>query len=697
MKNIIISCLLLSSLNALSQDSAQYNNKRLQTDVFTLSACSPNLISIQRSGDNPYKNKQIPLSKLSINVNRFSAFKVENINPLRYHYYINNQSVSQFFDETDLILGNFIKDTADLKINDIEILQFFKSDYRTDKTRDEIEDSKKKINLYKDTLAILNNLSYKIIERIKKNKTMYYDTASNIIKTTVKDKEEENSYNKTKDSINTAWAKQSANLQNETDNWGRKMENQTINNNGSIIFDDIQKIKAPGYEDVQQLIANEAQKTIDNMKEIEKLIRQLSALPSDQYNQSHFESLYNNYSYYSKSDNQETIDTVINQVKKIKEFASNKGFIVDKKKLASGDELEIYRIEEFALNEKTKLAESFVIFSSLQIGKLLQSTLVNCSRFNNEINSQTCLKDIQNNIDFNLLKDSVVYTYIQDVCADLNVLINFLALDNPVFNNTVKNINDNYKLLLKFIKTLDFVSRNNAKEFTLPFSNNLRNIDLIRYSIERKDKLTGKTESYDYDIWVKGGLKVDFSVAILMSQLSDITFNKNPLFSNPVFDSASNSYTSDQRSDSFYLKKTDAGRYNFAFGGMVNLMWRTGASWITPGLSLGIAYGTGTNSKLQFLGSLSLQFGKTERLIAHFGLVAGQQQQLDISQITYNPARDILDQGNTYKVKGDFSTMAVPYNYKFVFKPFFGISYNLSKKNAFNAVGSSANNFKEAF
>jgi hypothetical protein len=130
---------------------------------------------------------------------------------------------------------------------------------------------------------------------------------------------------------------------------------------------------------------------------------------------------------------------------------------------------------------------------------------------------------------------------------------------------------------------------------------------------------------------------------------------------------------------------------------MVNVMLRTGASWITPGASIGIAYGSATNSKLQFLGALSLQFGKSERIIAHFGVVAGEAQRLDLSQLSYNPKTDILDDGKTYKVKGDFSTTPIPTTFNFCFRPFFGISYSLSKKNALNAVGNSADNYNNAF
>jgi hypothetical protein len=276
------------------------------------------------------------------------------------------------------------------------------------------------------------------------------------------------------------------------------------------------------------------------------------------------------------------------------------------------------------------------------------------------------------------------------------VLIKYLELNNPAFDSTVKGINANYKELLKFLKTFDYVAVNNTKEFTLPAHNNYKNVDLVRYSIERRDKLRGRIEPYTYDIWIKGGLKIDFSVAILMSQLKDYTYSKAPYFVKAPSPDSTGVFSLTQSADSFLIKKIDNGKYNFSFGGMVNILWRTGASWMTPGASIGIAYGPATNSKLQFLGALSLQFGKSERIITHFGVVAGEAQSLDLSKLSYD-SKAPNDHGRSYLVRGDFvsdNPVTIP---KFVFKPFFGISYNLSKKNSLNAVGSQADNYKNAY
>lgn len=700
MKSIIVCILLVLTSSVFSQDSTYFNKRRLQTDVFVLSACSPNLISIQRGINNPDKKVNIPLEKLSINVNSFSAFKIENINPLRYQFYINNQSVSQFFDVSDVITGNFIKDTASLQINDIELLQFFKPESVSNTKRTAIDESKAKIKLYQDTLQILNNQLYDIVQK-SKEKNLLYDATVDSLKSG--NKTEEKKYNDYIDSIDRAYAKQYYKLESELDILGSKLADG--NNNAGQLFQDIKRIGedtnfAAKVGNIPSLLSNEASRTDSNMSQVDKLLNLLPSILSDLGSQNPSKYIFTQEKRKNDSSNT-SYNILLDQIKIVKIFAPNKAFIIDELKLLTGNPLErrseIYKIQEFATDTKIKIAESFVIFASLEIGKLLQSTIVNCSRFQNQISNETCIKDRLSEINVNLQKDNTVYAYIQDICADLNVLINYLELSNHVFDSTVKNINDNYKMLLKFIKTLDFLDKNNTKEYTLPSSANLKNIDLIRYTVERKDKLTGRVESYPYDIWIKGGIKVDFSVAILASQLTDNIFNKNALFTTPVFDSSSGSYLSNQRTDSFYMQKANSGKYNFAFGGMVNLMWRTGSSWVTPGISLGIAYGVETNSKLQFLGAASLQFGKTERLIFHFGIVAGQEQRLDLSQLNYDPRTDLSNEGNTIKVKGDFSTMTAPYNYKFAFKPFFGVSYNLSKKNALNAVGKNADNFNNAF
>lgn len=681
-----ISFSVLFWVNGFSQSKSPGTSKdQLRTDVFVLNTCSPNEIALIRGDD---KTKNLPVQKLSINVNRLSAFKIININPLRYNYYINTQFVSQFFDASDLVLGNFTKATSDLPVNEIEVLQVFNAETASSQ-KGKLDETKSKIRGYQRSLDSLRSA---FLELNSDMKTKYTEATDSFTSNSDRKFAKEN--NDLKNKINGAYATISKNIEDELERYKSIIESLTINNNCKSLLTDIKTSSSDTsdfkLQQVQKVISHEAELTIDHIDLLDDLLSDvpgvLSRLRYTNQNSTHRSSLTN-------------VEKIIDRLKLVKVFASNKSYTIDENRLATGSDIEkrmeIYRIIEFASNEKIKIAESFVLFTSLQLGKLLQNEIVDGSRFQNLIKEETCLDDRKAEIKRNLDHETVLYRYIQDISANLNVLIKYLELNNPSFNSTVASINTNYKALLKFIKTLDFVETNNTKEFTLPSHNGLKNVDIVRYYIEKKDKLTGSIEPYTYDIWVKGGLKVDFSISILMSQLTDFTYNKTALFTTRLPDSTG-SYPSFQRTDSFEIKRANNGKYNFAFGGMVNVMLRTGATWVTPGFGFGLAYGSATDSKLQFVGALSFQFGKSERLVAHIGMTAGEVKRLDLSKLNYR-ALDITDKGTIYQVKGDFATMDPPTTYQFMFKPFFGLSYNLSKKNALNAVGSGSDNYNSRF
>jgi hypothetical protein len=226
-----------------------------------------------------------------------------------------------------------------------------------------------------------------------------------------------------------------------------------------------------------------------------------------------------------------------------------------------------------------------------------------------------------------------------------------------------------------YLKKLDYISNNNTVEYSLPTHNNLKNIDLIRYKIDRTDKTNSSinSQTYIYDIWLRGGLKIDFSVGIMGTGLVDLDFSKVQHYKD-------DGTTLDP--DYFSLTVKDKGAFNFAFGGMVNIYRRNGGNWLNWGGSVGVVYST--NQKLQFLVGPTIHCGKTERIILHGGVAMGFRQTLDESQLTIKEK----DKDKKYLIKGDYGTFAIPLIDKFSVKPFIGISYNLSKKNALQAVSS---------
>jgi hypothetical protein len=244
------------------------------------------------------------------------------------------------------------------------------------------------------------------------------------------------------------------------------------------------------------------------------------------------------------------------------------------------------------------------------------------------------------------------------------------------------------------MKELDHLEEPNINKYTSPIISNLKNVDLISFKVQTiyKDKSNQQEDSRTYDFWLKGGLKIDFSVGFFASGLTDNQFNKLPYYvtqMDSTDDGAGNiKYSSSivANSDSFYISKTRNGNFSFCFGGMVNIIPRNGSRWINAGLSVGVAYST--NQRLQALTAFSLHLGKTERLILHGGAAFGTVKQLDVSRLNLLQDGPVKRPDHTWFVRGDINNFTVPEIERFCVRPFFGLSYNLSKQNALQAVKS---------
>jgi hypothetical protein len=190
--------------------------------------------------------------------------------------------------------------------------------------------------------------------------------------------------------------------------------------------------------------------------------------------------------------------------------------------------------------------------------------------------------------------------------------------------------------------------------YVAPTSSNMKNYDLISLELEKKNKVSGHIEKYQYDIYIRGGIKVDFSAGIFGTNLINHSYITR------------DSLVDNKPTDKKMIKKVDAGSLNIGFGGMVNLMYRTGASWLSPGVSFGLIVSTAPS--FQLTTSLTLAMGKTERLLVHAGYAYGFVKRLDNLPLdTYLPNSQIGETVATID--------------RFMIKPFFGLSYNLSKNN----------------
>lgn len=226
-------------------------------------------------------------------------------------------------------------------------------------------------------------------------------------------------------------------------------------------------------------------------------------------------------------------------------------------------------------------------------------------------------------------------------------------LDDPqlkTYQNTLKDLNAETAKINQEIKKLFQVKLHN---YLLPVDIDGENIDLVEIKVERTNKLNPNTpkKSYTYNIWIKGGIKIDISGGGFITSLKDDEY-----------------FTTNQMDNGTLKKKIfrkNDGDYDFGFGSMINISPRTG-TWIKPTVNVGALFTA--NQKFQILGGGGLIFGKKERVVLHAGLAMGA-----VSRISKNLNAD----GETLYDLGENGQ--VPTTEKFSFGHFFGLTYNFGK------------------
>ncbi|MBF4518208.1 hypothetical protein IRZ71_17730 [Flavobacterium sp. ANB] len=188
--------------------------------------------------------------------------------------------------------------------------------------------------------------------------------------------------------------------------------------------------------------------------------------------------------------------------------------------------------------------------------------------------------------------------------------------------------------------------------YNLPIDVQGKNIDVIEFKLRRFDKET-KDEDLDfastpYNIWIKGGLKIDVSAGIFFTSLYDEEYDKRD---DPA--TAGNKI----------IMLKNSGDYDMAFGSTINTYIRMN-SWIVPILNFGAVITQ--NEKLQVLLGGGVILGKQERIIFSAGISMGKVDRI----------ADGYQVGGSYNL-GDSGN--IPTQSQFKFGNFFGITYNLSK------------------
>lgn len=244
--------------------------------------------------------------------------------------------------------------------------------------------------------------------------------------------------------------------------------------------------------------------------------------------------------------------------------------------------------------------------------------------------------------------DTIQYEYEKH----LRYLSNLENEAEPFHNNehkeTIKSINDSNTSIGN---QLDKLCDLNFENFLLPIDTNGENIDAVEVVLDRytNEQSPKHIDSNKYTIWVQGGLKLDISAGIFITSLVDNEY-----------------YTEkdDNTPNLYSIYKKDKGNFDFGFGSMINLTYRSG-NWANPTFGVGAIFTA--QQKFQIISGLGLVMGRKERLILHGGISMGQVQ---------GALGRFKDDGTEMYNLGD--NPVVPMENKFRFGYFFGFTYNIT-------------------
>lgn len=293
--------------------------------------------------------------------------------------------------------------------------------------------------------------------------------------------------------------------------------------------------------------------------------------------------------------------------------------------------------------------ESIQLLTALQTAA--DTLLNNLKNYNAEISSEDFLDDAQ--------FKSARADYFNQAEALIKALnaqteaYNAIPVANrdPSGTTLITNINTTLTSISNIIGTF-FQAQ--LTSYTLDFDVSWKNMDYLQFTVERDDITSKAVDSYQYNIWASGGLKIDISAGVFVTALKDKEY-----------------FTSDDpnTSGNKFITQKDEGLLNFGFGSMINIAYRTGAQWFRPALSVGALFTS--NQEFQILSGLGLVLGKEERIIFHGGIAMGYIQELE----------------NTYIGNGTVSynlgtSGQVPMVNKFSTGYFLGFTYNFTKASA---------------
>ena len=677
MKNFFlysITCLLV-----VAATQRTYSQDTIPAEVFTLPTCDPISSIVKTSGKNTTVQKPFRLEASS---KMASVLRITGINPLRYRYFINNTAVTQFMESSVLTfsINPFVDKEFFATAPEIKVPEIFKTDSVVSQTRDKIKSYQNKNIQYEDS-----------VERITSELCQIWSSKYN----------ENWKAKQLQKGRNSFWG--SLPVKNL---WGRLLKNGAIHDRNLRdyqLYTSGLPINNPDFG-ILELYKSIKPDSLTGVSEVDSIRSYKYHFATGYCNQlidfkeidSILFVLETHGRYVAHYDSIQTIRDLVQKLRKHNFMWSaasvhNDCFTLDDTVEKNKNLLQenIRNVKEQILAKQFQLYQEFVINVATRIGVLMQNQFMEYSSFDNKLKSYSCLDDERvkavwdkkNRLDTTL-------KFIKQTNAELQALVPYLDINSDLYQSIARRINANYLYLISYLQNLNFASNENVVQYTLPTHSNLKNIDLLRYTVKREDNITKTTQEYNYDFWLKGGLKIDFSFGMFATRLTDNVYNKVLL---DTFGGI----------DNIRITRQDDGRASFAFGGMVNITPRNGARWLNVGGSIGLAYSD--NKTLQVLTGASLHFGKTERIILHAGAAFGTIKYLDISvndfkfndrndmskTVTRDNLHDVKENDRVYSLHSPsikFSSYTIPTVNKFVIRPFIGITYNLSGKNVLKAV-----------
>lgn len=530
------------------------------------------------------------------------AFGIRNINQYKFDYTINSIPFSAFVDTNYNFKSNSLNAQFNSSINNFYQLQQYQNSFQNKKAIAHYLNSLDSIKTLNDTMFRRMDDAYYIIDNTKGNTAK--DKA-------IKDKQQQkiNQY--------------SRNVKDNYANYDRIAQKLK---DIAVLFDIKEQARA-------------LKGILNKLSDIESNCKKVNMIWNDS------QSIY---------QLQNSIDTFLNPKQFRKASSKYSNMISSDLKVNYNDP---YSITNANINKIGTFYYQATIITSHCLDKfqLLYDSLDNVLSHIQCLNNIYSLGEDKGTI----LRKTAIFNDVHEAFLDLKNFYTYYEMDIPYlsyFNVQMDNLQQAlFKNFTNISKILTF-----KDIYIVPSSSNMNNVDQINITLNITDRNTNKSQSYDYDIFLKGGLKFDFSAGFFGTALKNNTYT-----STFILDSQN------KPTDNKVIRSVNNGSMDVGFGAMVNITLRPGASWLAPGVSFGL--NLSTQPSFQFLSAATLSIGKRERILIHAGLASGFVKRIDGLELnTSLPSEKVGD--------------VVPTVDRFLIKPFVGITYNLSKNNVFKVT-----------